>query len=369
MTKKILKMALVLSVVTGLGILGYHFGSNWYDNKYGESYRWSLSDNLTVIEYNNGNSGILNDATKQIVGIYDRVFNTYAYDDNGNKRSVFVVVKNNLRGYISAETGEVIFEPQFLHAWIDDHENNLAACVNKDGKLGFVDVKTKQTIIPFQFDYNEYRDYVFHNGLCCVTKSEYGFDADIDMEKKGIIDTKGNLVLPIEYDYLQLYDEFSVKVGQNGKYGYFVRQSDTKFKAILLLEYDYLHFTEQGIVVCKDGVSQLLDSTATKVLRKFYFNDIEPLYEITDEIYTENEDEDGYCGKTQETRKKSGYLKYYISTYCYGVVDNNFKMIIPAKYDAIEYIGNGFFKCQLYVGRYNDPETVILNSKGEMVNN
>jgi hypothetical protein len=351
-----------------------------------------LSENLTIVEYNNGKTGVLNDSTNTIVGIYDYVFHTSAYDDNENKRSVFVVVKDNLRGYISAETGEVIFEPQFLHAWIDDPESNLAACVNKDNKLGFVNVLTKETVIPFEFDYNKYADYVFHGGLCCVTKWQQDNEETGNTLKEGCIDIKGNevipvifdyveffesdyikvqkdghyglldtlfnAVLPIEYDYIELYEDFSVAVELEGKYGYLERLPNGKYKIVLPIEYDNIDFNEQGIVATKDGIAKLYDNTGKKILNNFYCYDVEPLYEITDEVYAY--DEEGDWVKKQETRKKSPYSTFYLSGY-YGVIDTNFKLIIPAKYESVKYIGNGFFKCE-----NSDYEFVIINSKGEI---
>ena len=131
----------------------------------------------------------------------------YVFESKDKKSKSAVVVKDVKRGYISKETGEVIFEPQFKFAWVDNGVNDLAACVNEEDKLGFVNIKTKEIAIPFQFDYdaielNSYIygyqwdfancnfDFVFSNGWCLVP----GVGG-----KLGLINESGEIVLPIKY--------------------------------------------------------------------------------------------------------------------------------------------------------------------------
>jgi hypothetical protein len=173
-----------------------------------------------------------------------------------------------------------------------------------------------------------------------------------------------NIIFPVEYDYLQLYEDFSLELGLGEKYGYFERLPNGKYKVVLPIEYDYIAFEEEGIVAAKNGVPKLFDNSGKKVLSNLYLSNIEPLYEITDEVYTKDEDDN--LVKTQEIRKKSIYSKFETVTGSNGVVDNNFKLIIPALYDVIEYIGSGYFKCKNFID-CSEMEIVILNSKGDIV--
>jgi len=218
MTRKILKAAIILAVIAGLGILGYSIVSRRSDKsdkdyKSDEDYRWKLSEKLTVIVHKTGERSVLNNATNTIMGKYDDIF-----CDEKTDESVVVVIRDFLFGYISTETGEAIFEPQFLYAWPDgiDFESGLASCVNKEHKLGFVNVKTKEIAIPFQFQFTIYYDYVFSNGFCRITESfvdDWEFDKN-DFEI-GLIDTSGKIIIPANYDEIDVCDDGIVAI-KNG---------------------------------------------------------------------------------------------------------------------------------------------------------
>jgi hypothetical protein len=439
MAAKILKTAIILAFLAGLGILGYSIGTKWYDKRYGENNRYDLSDNLSVVEYNNGEIGILNNLTGKTVGDrYDKVLETFLPEESTH--CIRIVVKDKLRGYISAETGEVIFEPQFLYAWVEDPASGLAACVSKDRKLGFVNVKTKQVAIPFQFDFDEDHftpktysysdcdyvrssilDFVFSNGICIIPGKDgkigiidktgklllsaeyvdiinwrdantpniilkrkpffagigisyenydyvYGvcdrnFKMIVPFEynsfekntnfyvdeyrwevknyivqkdgKYGILDTLFNAILPIKYDNIEV-SEKSYIIGMNEKYGVL----DENFKTILPVEYDWIiathtngDYDKSKYVVKKDYVQKLYDEKG-KILNDFYV-------ENRSGEYDENEFEPVF-----EPNKitLSTYIKYYLDGN-YGIIDGVQRVVIPAKYDNIEYLGNRNFAC------------------------
>jgi hypothetical protein len=439
-SRKILKTVIVFAFLAGLGILGYSIVSKWYDKKYGETDRTKLTDNLTAVEYNNNEIGILNNTTGKVAGRYDRVLHTFLPDESAH--SIRIVVKDNLRGYISAQTGEVIFEPQFLYAWVDDPESGLAACVNKDHKLGFVNVKTKEVAIPFQFDFDEDHfapksysysegdyvrlsilDFVFSNGLCIIPgkNGKIGMidttgkallpavyadiinwrDANtpnIILKKRadknsdydyvyGVCDRNFKMILPFEYNHFEKqweyenYNDWNIKmqnyvVSKDGKYGildtlfmeilplkydHIVAQKnsylveidskygvlDSIFKIVLPVEFDWIRSTNIGddydndlYIAKKDYVQKLYDAKG-RLLNDFYVEKRESEYNEKDE-YVEKSAFEPVFEPNKTTL--SAYVKYYLDGN-YGIIDGMQRVVIPAKYNKIEYLGNGNFSC------------------------
>lgn len=441
MARKILKTAIVLAFLAGLGILGYSLVSKWYDKKYGEADRTKLTDILTEIKYNNGEIGILNNATGKVVGRYNKVLEAFLPEESAHR--IRVVVKNNLRGCISAETGEEIFEPQFLYAWVDDPESGLAACVNHDHKLGFVNVKTKEIAIPFQFDFDEDRfvpkyysyskgdyvrssilDFVFSNGICIIPgkdgkigvidtsgkellpavysdiinwrdartpniilKKRADKDSDYDYVY-GVCDRNFKMILPFAYNHFEKQWEYedskdwSIKmhsyvVSKDGKYGildtlfkeilpikydniaaqenaYLVKTGrkygvlDSIFKAVLPVEFDWICTIHLGddydndlYIAKKDYVQKLYDAKG-KLLNDFYVEKREDEYDADKDEYVEKSAFEPVFEPNKAALSK--YIRYYLDGN-YGIIDDMQRVVIPAKYNKIEYLGNGNFSC------------------------
>jgi hypothetical protein len=351
MVRKTLKTTIILAFLAGFSILGYSVISKWYDKKYGKYDEWHLSSHLIAVEYNNGEIGVRKNFTKKIIGKYDDVRPSYS---NSLGATVLVTVKDNLRGYISAETGETLFEPQFLYAWIDDPESGLAACVNEDRKLGFVNVRTKETVIPFQFDYNEnlfapynyysrnrrsILDFVFSDGICIVP----GKDGKI-----GIIDKTGKILLPTIYsDIINWRDAntpniilkrepFSVGIGIVSKYceGYVkitkiiqdepaFLQGDLKKNDIILKikQENEKYYTDVFNMAYEDVLNLISGEKGTKVMLS---------------VQHEN-------ASTQDITIVRDEVRDYNSDYdcVYGICDRDFKMLVPFEYNT--FVKNIYF--------------------------
>lgn len=376
MKSKIFKSVIALSLLTGLSILGY-FSTKLYSQIYGEKYRWNISENIIAIVYNNGETGIYNRKTLQIKGRYDKILSSNNTDNPLSvSHSVIVVVKNGLRGYLSSETGDCIFQPQFLRAWIDDAESHLAAAVNKDSKLGFVNVLTKEVVIPFQYYFDEgwfiqkvnsreipYYDFVFRNGICIVP----GLGGKIGLidktgklilpvvysdiinlhykdnpnyiiqkeEKFGLLDSSFNVIIPIEYDEI-FYDHSIYILCLDGKYGVL----DDKYKTILPIEFDWINYKYlHSGYTCNDDYNYCI------IAQKDY---VQKLYDhkgnIVYDFYIENDEDVEVFKPFYENNKPTAYIRYYLDGR-YGIIDESQNVIIPAEYYKIEYIGNGNFVC------------------------
>jgi hypothetical protein len=364
MARVILKTVIVLAFLTGLGILGYSIVSKWYYKQYGEINRTKLTDNLTVVEYKNREIGILNNLTDKIVGRYDKVLRTFLSEESSH--SISIVVKNDLRGYISAQTGEVIFEPQFLYAWLEDPESGLAACVNQEHKLGFVNVWTQKTEISFQFDFedNEFvpydhyieekipiLDFVFSNGICIIP----GKDGEI-----GMIDKTGKVLLSPKYsDIINWRDvntpniilkrkPFFVSIGIFSEYcnGYVKiteipkntpasAQGDLRVNDVILKikQENESDFKDVVNMSHEDVINLIGGEKGTKVaLLVRHEND------STQDIIITRDEVRNYNSRNQ---------------YVYGVCDRNFKMLLPFEYNHFEkntdYNGNDDIYVENYV--------------------
>ncbi|MDR1458757.1 MAG: WG repeat-containing protein, partial [Bacteroidales bacterium] len=217
--KEIVSLAFVLAITVATVyfiIFGVFAGWKYLDKKISGNYEYSLNYGLTVVVYDS-KVKIKSKETGKTVGSYDKIFRP----EDASQRAL-VVVRNGKRGYISAVTGAVIVDPRYMRAWIADRKTGLAACVNDSCKLGFININTGETAIPFQFDYScvymlpHPQYYVFNNGVCPVPGKS---DEDCSHAGYGLIDVTGKLLLPCEYDDINSYGDTLFKVMRDDKYG------------------------------------------------------------------------------------------------------------------------------------------------------
>ncbi|MDR2512163.1 MAG: WG repeat-containing protein [Bacteroidales bacterium] len=304
-----------LAILIGVGI---NRGTRYYHKEYGIYATYDVSDYLSVVEFNNGKCLIKNESTENIVGEkYDHVFNTFRWDGD-----VVVVVKDGLRGYISAETGEILVEPQYQRAWINGGDTYLAACIDTAGKLGFIDVRNGKTVIQHKFDCyiveNPYFEYIFRDNLCIIKNEDL---------KCGIIDTLGNIVLPM------LYDE--VEYGMNNGF----------------------------IRVSNDDYTGLLDYETKNIVIPIEYDDIHFDYSFDYDDESEYEEEDDEYEEEKEYRLKVKKIIAHRndSTFLFGR-DLKQKMILAGEWQHVEKLDNGYIKAYNYGGN-----TCIFDNKGNKI--
>lgn len=334
MKRKILTGAIVLAILCTVGIMTF----TYFELKFGIKYDESWNQNVSIVTYKDGKYGVRNDSTGNIMGHFDDIMPYYSPDEI--ETTSLVIVKDNLRGYLSAKTGEMIFEPQFLYAWIDNAENNLAACVNCEKKMGFVNLITKEIAIPFQYDFDEeiflpngepLFDFVFHNGIC-ITPGKNG--------KLGLIDETGKQLLPAIYsDIIDWKDGSQVIILEKDEgEAYVYNAYDRILKVEYPFEYNVLYKCNSDnenptYIASKNDKYGILDSSLKEILT-FKFDNIE---------YTEYND--AYILKENDK---------------YGVVSKSCDIIIPIEYDRIKEIYIGDDKCHFgYVADINYTEKLF----------
>ena len=121
-------------------------------------------------------------------------------------RDSLVCFNNGRRGYFNMNTGRVVVEPKYEHAWV--FSEGLASVV-ENGFIKFIDA-TGKVVIDKPLAYRPYRDgYVFENGYCVIRTD--------DGEFCGLMDKTGRMVLPMEYDAISHVDEYGFWKVEKGK--------------------------------------------------------------------------------------------------------------------------------------------------------
>lgn len=120
--------------------------------------------------------------------------------------SLAVFAKDDKRGYFNVNTGEIIIEPTYKHAWV--FSEGLAGVV-QNGRVGFIN-SAGEVVIDFQYPYrgNSLSCFVFHQGRCVVANTD---------QRLGVIDTLGNWIIQPQYDDISLAPDYAV-VGIKGEF-------------------------------------------------------------------------------------------------------------------------------------------------------
>lgn len=304
-----------------------------------------ISDNVVMREYiwsrHNKKTEFYNIALDKVVYAgKGTVKSAHAAGD-----SLAVYFLDNKRGYMNVNTGELVIEPKFRHAWY--FSEGLGAVTDRDRHLGFID-KTGNLAIPMKFHYdgNEYYSPIFKSGLCSVMGTN---------EKFGLIDRNGNWVMQPEFEYTEFeYGYWMLRKEDNHLMGL----CDSTGNVICPFEYDRVSVTfDRTIMLAKDGIQQEVTANG-KVLNPFvvdYLMDIDCDYGLNNEMmYQENENN---LELREEPSVKAAFEQQVEMSRKYAVYDicgkrgvirrDNSKVIIPALYDEIEMISPTVFQAQL----------------------
>ena len=262
------------------------------------------------------------------------------------------------RGYFSKNTGRLIIEPKYDHAWI--FSEGLAS-VDEGGYIKFIDVKGKVVIdkkMPYIPDMS---GYVFHGGYCVV-------DTD-DGERCGLMDRNGKIVLPLEFCSITPTNDFKLwRVWKENE----VAVLDKELKPVIPFM--------QGSIFIYDGTIDVTmpDHTMRKydmqgqLIHDFYVTSVNHLeYEKGDFVYKGSaknnddeyeeydEDEDG----TYYRYKGTARLRSYEAGDGYeGLMTAGGHVVTMPIYTDISAIDYDLYLCTVTNG-----DKLIVNGKGEIV--
>ena len=242
------------------------------------------------------------------------------------------------RGYFNIFTGEAVIPAQYDKAWIFSEG---LACVYDKGMVHFIDHKG-QTLMGKEFPYTErIDDYCFHNGLCSILG---------DNNRIGLIDKQGNWAVEPEY-YQMSYDTKGFWLVQDREWNYGLL--DAKGQMLLPIEYDNIaiHHGDSCIFVRRlDHLNQVLDFECN-IINPCNFDEVEKMEYSTDEY-------DEFDNLKSAT---ANCLKYETFEGYYGLMDKDGNIITPPSYSRITAIGKDRYHCDGPNG------SVILDSKGREV--
>ena len=258
------------------------------------------------------------------------------------------------RGYFSKNTGKVILEPKYNHAWI--FSEGLAG-IEEDGYIKFIDATGKVVIdkkMPYEQDMVA---CVFHGDYCVV-----GTD---DGEHCGLIDKTGKMVLPKEYSYISpSYDSKLWYISKDGMNGLL----DNDLKPMIPLMECSVSISDRMITVTMPDHTICKYDLQGKLIDDFYIVNVRMLeYEKDEIVYIKNNsnvDDD----ETEEENeyyhpKGTARMRAYVAGDGYeGLMTAEGQTVTMPLYRDIEAIGYDLYLCEI-----NNCEHVIINGRGETI--
>ena len=311
-----------------------HFGQ--------DAHYWdrNLSKNVCVHVFSQGN-----------VRVYDRKAEKYvtprlewvASTPDRDSLTVFCD-KNGKRGFLNVKTGKIVIEGKYEYAWI--FSEGLAAVVEPDGKMGFIDGTGEYVIAP-KLDYIKSHDYVFKHNVCCI--------ADLN-GNQGLLSREGKWVLPQEYSYIDYIETTDMFVPEkDGKEGLLKNGS---FEWVYPIEYDDIAWTDaptgKGYILYKDFHSWHVAVDGT-VIDEFLVDDTQELKYM---IKYNSDEANEYAISDQVI----SFRVYGL----WGVMDKHTgKVLVPAKYGNIKMVSEHIIKCSIEQDELDD--NVLYDLKGNKV--
>ena len=329
-------VAIFIIVPLGLvALVAYAF----YEDEYGRDY-WDrkLSDNITLHSFSDNKWRVYDEQTGEYTT--DKINWLSEVPEND---SLAVYALPNKRGYINVNTGRIVIDAEandYRKAWV--FSEGLAA-VMRDDKIGFINAEN-EVVIPFQFDYTDKCrmydfGYLFHDGYCIMTNK----DGDL-----GLIDTTGKWIVEPAYDEIWAPHESGYRIiVKDGKHGVL----DSRGNVIYPAEYGYVDVLSNGFVLTKGGKKWQVD---------FEGNTVQPF--MFDNTYYLNYP-NGYDSCGDLTYEFADFVKYEVMN-SYGIMNRiTGKPITPAIYSDINMLSKDLFEVQ-------DPESYdwyLLDTKGNEV--
>lgn len=273
----------------------------------------------------------------------------------GEKDSLIVYSDGRNRGYFNKYTGEVVIPARYKHAWVF---SDGIASVEEDGRIKFIDGKGNQ-VFDRVFTYNPTHDgYVFHGGYCIIDEDQDG--------KCGLMNAKGETVLPEAYDEISISNDLSYwtlcKDGESGVV-------DKNMNTILPMMPCGIYVWAEGIdVTMSDNTMRKYDLQGN-LIDDFYISDFEYLeyeleetYQIVEKEYDEYKEEHEYVTSTEHKKTRARLCKYTAGNGREGLMTPEGHMVTLPKYEYIDAIGPDTYICTVSNG-----DKVIVNGKGEVV--
>lgn len=312
----------------------HHYGKDphYWDRDLSENICVHVFNSESVCVYDRSAGKYVTPRLKWVAGTPDRDSLTVFCDKDGK------------RGFLNVKTGEIVIGGRYKHAWV--FSEGLAAVVEPDGKMGFIDSTGEYVIAP-ELDYISSHDYVFKHGVCCIANRD---------GNQGLLNRDGEWALPQEYSDIDYVNETDVFIAtRNDKVGLVKNGS---FEWIYPVEYDDISWIESptgnGYKLYKDFCSKHV-SIDGHVIDSFL---IDGTYELKYMVKYNPDEPDEYSISDK-------VISFYVYG-LYGVMDKHTgKVIIPAMYGDVEMVSDNLLRCSLEKS-VNDSY-VLYDLKGNKV--
>ena len=255
------------------------------------------------------------------------------------------------RGYFSRNTGKVIIEPKYDHAWI--FSEGLAS-IEEDGYIKFINATGKVVIDKKMPYYMNMEGYVFHGDYCVI-------EAD-DNKHYGLMDKTGKMVLPLEYTYISPSCDSKLWYVSKGDVTGLL---DNDMKPVIPFMECSIHISDNKITVTMPDHTIRKYDMQGQLIYDFYITSVRMLEYQKDEIVysRENdvdieEEQNEYYHPNATARMRA----YVAGDYYEGLMNADGHVVTMPLYKNIEAIGYDLYLCEV-----NDCENVIINGKGEIV--
>ena len=282
----------------------------------------------------------------------------YCYHSEYVNRDIYFHNTEDGKGYIyNIRTGEKYLKHV---AWIaKPTDKDSLICFSDGKKRGYFSKNTGKVVIDKKMAYiPNMEGYVFHGGYCVV-------DTD-DGEQCGLMDKKGNIVLPLEYSSIHPSNDFKYWRLQKGEE---MAVLDSNLKPILPLSECSINIGDGTIdVTLSDHTMRKYDMEGT-LINDFYIASVRMLeYEKEEIIYRDNvvnkvDDELTEILEESYHPKATARLRAYVAGDGYeGLMTADGHKVTMPLYWEIEALDHDLYLCATKNG-----DKVIVNSKGEIV--
>ena len=343
------KIKSILNVTwkVGLGLIGVGvavfciiLAIAYYEGNYGR-YEWrdrTLSEDVVVRAYNDNTVRIWNKATKKYTT--KRIRWVSGDPCEGDSLTVFCD-KDGKRGYVNVKTGRIVIPAQYSKAW--NFSEGLAAVLGKDSCIGFID-KDNQLVIDYVIPLVNGMDYIFRDGYCLVMRYVDGIDHYALYRKDGS--------LALNWSHTRIDESYGGYRVVGNEEGYWL--VDDEFNKVFPDVYDRVVRSKEnnGVYITKNHVKQLWAYDGT-VIEPFV---IDSTFRLEYDVM--NEDGDGYSQVMVDD------IMVYLVDGWEGLMDaRTGRIITPARYWNIKMVSKDLLEAELGYG----SEGVILDRTGRVI--
>lgn len=349
--------AIIAAIVAGT--LLWSLGETVYEKHYKEAHCYNpdcyhsqnLSDHVFFHDQNDGNGYVFNTQTGR-----KTIKDVKWIAVPSEKDSLICFSNGKKRGYFNKYSGQVVVEPKYDHAWIFSEG---IACVDDNGSIKFIDCDGKIVIDKGMTFFHDMDGYFFHGGYCIVRSKE---------DQYGLMDKKGVMVLPQEYEMISYNEDFELWRARKGEK---MAVFDKDMQMIIPFIDGSIYIDEGTIDVnMSDNTMRKYDLTG-KLINDFYISGVRMLeYEKNEILYrrvmADEYDEDGELKQHAEMEayhpKATARLRAYSAAGVEGLMTADGHTVTMPLYVDIEALDHDLYLCTS-----TNSDKVIVNGKGEIV--